>query len=275
MLIHELLPLVGDLKSVVEVSASGEALRELLRAPAAAAYRPYVPDGEKMDAGTVVVAFLGPKPETHIDAETVAPALRELPVGGRALLLLAWPVPELPYHRLLDELVTAGLQVLQVVPLDKVSRHGAHCAVVAARVDRLAPLRAHLTDTPVEVDGESPDLRALLRLTGEYVFEDLISRPLRRRLVETADRVKAQDERIRQLEKDLKSRDAAVAAAESRTAKARQELADLRGSTSFRVGTTVVQGARRPTRAIVSVPVGLVRIWRRRGPAGGRPGPGS
>lgn len=275
MLIQELLPLVGDLKSVVEVSGSGEALRELLRAPASAAYRQYVPDGEKMDAGTVVVAFLGPKPETQIDAEAIAPALRELPVGGRALLLLGWSVAELPYHRLLDELVTAGCQVLQVVPLDKVSRHGAHCAVVAARVDRLAPFRAHLTDTPVVVEGDAPDLRALLRLTGEYVFEDLISRPMRRKLVEAADRVREQDQRIRQLEKDLVSRDAAVAAAEGRVAKVRKELADLRASTSFRVGTTVVQGARRPTRAIVSVPVGLVRIWRKRGPAGGRPGTGS
>jgi hypothetical protein len=30
-----------------------------------------------------------------------------------------------------------------------------------------------------------------------------------------------------------------------------------------------VQGARRPGKAIVSVPVGLVRIWRKRGATGG------
>ncbi|OJF09470.1 hypothetical protein [Couchioplanes caeruleus] len=272
MLIQELLPLVGDAKTVVEVSDSGETLKELLRAPASSAYRKYVPGGEKMDPDTVVVAFVGPRPETHVDAETVAPALRELPVGGRALLLLGWAVPDLPYHRLLDELVTAGCQVLQVVPLDKVSRHGAHCAVLAARVDRLAPLRTHLSDTPVALDEETPDLRALLRLTGEYVFGDLLSRPLRRKLAETADRVKEQDERIRHLEKEIKARDAAVTAAESRVARARKEAADLRASTSFRVGATVVQGARRPTRAIVSVPVGLVRIWRKRDKSGGRPG---
>ncbi|MEU8608106.1 hypothetical protein AB0C29_08900 [Actinoplanes sp. NPDC048791] len=272
MLIHELLPLVGDVTTVVEVSENGQALRELLRAPAET-YRAYVPDGEKMDAGTVVTAFLGPKPEAHVDVETVAPALRELPVGGRALLLLGWPVPDLPYHRLLDELVAAGCQVLQVVPLDKVSRHGAHCAVVAARVDRLVPLRTHLTDTPVVFDGESPDLRALLRLTGEYVFQDLLSRPLRSQLADAADRIKAQDQRIRQLEKDVAARDATIAKAESRLARARNDIADLRASTPFRVGTTVVQGARRPTRGIVSVPVGLVRIWRKRGVPGGRPGP--
>ncbi|GAA3336040.1 hypothetical protein GCM10020358_06700 [Amorphoplanes nipponensis] len=275
MLIHELLPLVGDAQSVVEVSQSGDALRELLRAPAASAYRAYVPDGEKMDAGTVVVAFLGPKPEAHIDAETVAPALRELPVGGRALLLLGWPVPELPYHRLLDELVTAGLQVLQVVPLDKVSRHGAHCAVLAARVDRLAPLRTHLSDAPLDLAGEAPDLRALLRLTGEYVFGDLLSRPLRRNLAAAGDRIKEQDERIRALEKEIAARDATIAKAESRLARARNDLADLRASTTFRIGNTVVQGARRPTRGIVSVPVGLVRIWRKRGTPGERPGPQS
>lgn len=275
MLIHELLPLVGAVTTVVEVSPSGEALRELLRAPASAAYRSYVPDGEKMDAGTVVVAFVGPKPEAQIDAEAVAPALRELPVGGRALLLLGWPVPELPYHGLLDELVTAGCQVLQVVPLDKVSRHGAHCAVLVARVDRLAPLRPHLADTPVVLDDDTPDLRALLRLTGEYTFQELLSRPLRRKLADAGDRAEAQDERIRQLEQEIADRDATIAKAESRLARARNDIAELRASTPFRVGTTVVQGARRPTRAIVSVPVGLVRIWRKRGVTGGRPGPQS
>jgi hypothetical protein len=31
------------------------------------------------------------------------------------------------------------------------------------------------------------------------------------------------------------------------------------------VGNAMVQGARRPGRAIVSVPVGLIRVWRNRG----------
>jgi len=268
MLIRELLPLFDDLTTIVEVSATGEALREQLRAPEAAAYRPYAP-GEKMDAETVVVAFVGPKQGTHVDAETVAPALRELPVGGRALILLGWPLLDLPYHQVLEELVTAGFQVLQVIPIDNATGHGAHCGVVAARVDRLAPLRTHLSDGPVVVEGDAPDLRALLRMTGEYVFSDLISRPLRLQLAEASDRVKEQDKRIRQLEKELAT---TVTKADARVERARNDVANLRASTTFRVGNTVVQGARKPAKAIVSVPVGLVRIWRKRDVVEGRPG---
>ena len=38
----------------------------------------------------------------------------------------------------------------------------------------------------------------------------------------------------------------------------------MKASAAFQVGDTVVQGARKPGTAIVSVPVGLVRVWRRR-----------
>lgn len=281
MLTRELLPLFEDVTTIVEVSESGEALRESLRAPEETAYRAYT-TGEKLDTGTLLVAFLGPDPAAHVDAETVAPALRELPVGGRALLLLGWPVPALPYHRVLDELLAAGCQVLQVIPLDNASGNRPHCAVVAARVDRLAPLRTHLSDDPIVVDGDAPDLRALLRLTGEKVFSDLLDRPLRQKLAETADRVAEQKKRIQELEKDLAARDTTIAKAEQKIAKMESRLADarnditrLRASTAFRVGTTVVQGARRPGKAIVSVPVGLVRIWRKRGTPGGAGNPQS
>jgi hypothetical protein len=260
MLIRELLPLFDDVTTIVEVSATGEVLREQLRAPEEAAYRPYAP-GEKLDADTLLVGFVGPREGTQVEAEAIAPALRDLPVGGRAMILLGWPLLDLPYHQVLEELVTAGCQVLQVIPIDNAAGQGAHCAVVAARVDRLIPLRTHLSDAPIVAGGDAPDLRALLRLTGEYVFSDLLSRPLRLKLAEAGDRVKEQDKRIRQLEKELA---ATVAKADARVERARNDVASLRASTTFRVGNTVVQGARKPGKAIVSVPVGLVRIWRKR-----------
>ena len=256
MLIRELLPLFEDVTTIVEVSAGGDALQQQLRAPESVTYRPYAP-GEKLDTGTVVVAFLGPNPASHVDTEAVAPALQDLPVGGRALLLLGWPLLDLPYHQVLDVLGTAGCQVLQAIPLDNASGHRAHCAVVAARVDQLAPLRPYLSDEPIVLGGDPPDLRALLRLTGEKVFSDLRDRPLRGKLAEASDRVAEQNKRIQQLEKEL------AAARDKVTAKS-DEIAKLKTSTTFRVGTTVVQGARSPGKAIVSVPVGLARIWRKR-----------
>lgn len=268
MLVRELLPLFEDVTTIVEVSESGEALREPLRAPDGVAYRSYAAGG-KLDAATLVVASVGPESALHVEAAAIAPALRDLPVGGRAVLLLGWPVPDLPYHQVLDELIAAGCQVLQVIPLDNAAKQQVYCAVVAARVDRLLPLRPYLSDEPVVLDGATPDLRALLRLTGEQVFRDLLDRPLRHRLSTTAERVAEQDQRIAQLEKDLVARDAAVADAERRLAKALRDNEKLRASTVWQVGTTVVQGARRPGKAIVSVPTGLVRIWRQRGASDG------
>jgi hypothetical protein len=261
MLIQEILPLLGDTTEIVEVGDG--TLGELLRVPDGVAHRRFAADDTaKLESGSVVVGFVGPDQEKHSDAESVAPALRLLPVGGRVVLLLGWPIEELPYHVLLGPLVDADCQVLQVAPLEKAFRHGAHCVAIAARVERLAPLRTHLDETPIAVTGEEPSLRALLRLAAEYTFGDIVTRPARRNLVAFRDRNVEQAQRIRELEREVRDR---VTTAEKRLAVAERELARVRASAAFQVGATVVQGARKPGTAIVSVPVGLVRVWRRRG----------
>jgi hypothetical protein len=204
MLIQELLPLAGAATVLVEIGGNGT-VRELLQPPETVPVRPYDPDDTAgFPPGTVLGAFAGPDPEAHVEPDVLAPALRRLPVGGRVVVLLGWPIEDLPFHTLLGPLGDAGCQVLQAVPLDKASRHGAHCAVIAARVDHLAPLRTYLDDSPITLDGEGPDLRALLRLVGEHTFSDLVARPLRRRLAEQRDR-------IRQLETELRDREAGPA----------------------------------------------------------------
>ncbi|HEY3002805.1 MAG TPA: hypothetical protein VGJ44_10700 [Kribbellaceae bacterium] len=232
MLIHELLPLAGETASVVEVGPG--ALRDPLRVPEDVEHRRYGPDETApFDAGTVVVGLIGPDPDAHVNPDAVAPALRLLPVGGRAVLLLAWPVDELPYHLLLGPLVDADCQVLQVVPLDRVSRHGAHCAVLAARVARIAPPRAYLDDTPIALTGDEPALRTMLRLSAEYAFGDLVARALRRHLADARDRLDAQERRIRALELDLKARDERIEATERRLEATRDDLARMRAATAF------------------------------------------
>jgi hypothetical protein len=268
MLIKELPALAGDATTIIWVGGDrgADALRALLPVPEALRRLPYDPDEtHAFDVRTLLVAFVGPDPEAHVAPEELAAAVRRLPPGGRMVALLGWPVEELPYHVLLGPLVDAGCQVLQAVPLDKAIRHGAYCAVVAARVSHLAPLRTYLDDSPITLTGDEPDLRTLLRLAGEYTFGDLVSRPLRRRVAELRDKTAAQQQRIRHLEKEAQAREAKLAAAQQRLAAARDGMARLRSSTTFQVGDTMVQGARRPGRAIVSVPVGLVRVWRNRG----------
>jgi hypothetical protein len=232
MLIHELLPLAGETTSVVEVGTG--ALGDLLRVPEEVEHRRYAPDeSAPFDAGTVVVGLIGPKPDAHVEPDAVAPALRLLPVGGRAVLLLGWPVDELPYHLLLGPLVDADCQVLQVVPLDRVPRHGAHCAVLAARVTRIAPPRAYLDDTPIALTGDEPALPAMLRLSAEYAFGDLVARALRRHLDDARDRLDTQQQRIRALELDLKARDERIEATERRLEATRDDLARMRAATAF------------------------------------------
>lgn len=261
MLIQELLPLCGATTAVVEIG-DGK-LRELLRVPDDVPHRLFETATPVTD-GTTVVAFLGPDPGMQVAADAVAPALRLLPVGGRVVLLLGWPIEELPYHQVLGALVEADCQVLQVVPLDKARRHGAYCAVVAARVDRLAPPRGYLDDTPIALPGEEPTLRTLLRLAGEHAFGDAVARPVRRGLAEARDRNAELARRIRQLEGELQTRDERITAVQQDLAAAREDTARLRASTTYQVGSALVQGARRPTRAIVSVPAGLARVWRHR-----------
>jgi hypothetical protein len=265
MLIKELPALAGDATTIVW--AGGEKADDLLPSlfPGQDDVNrlPFEPgDTAAFDAKTLLIAFAGPDSDTHLTPEGLAATLGRLPAGGRALVLLGWPAETLPYHVLLGPIVDAGGQVLQAVPVDKAIRHGVHCAVVVARVSRLAPPRTYLDDSPITLTADEPDLRTLLRLAGEYTFNDLVSRPLRRRLAELDERDVAQKQRIRQLEKAAQSSDAKLAAAERRS---QERIARLEGSASYQVGNTMVQGARRPVRGIVSVPVGLVRVWRKRG----------
>ncbi|HWS33623.1 MAG TPA: hypothetical protein VN408_12880 [Actinoplanes sp.] len=271
MLIKEIPALVGEASTLVwagDESRATEVLKALLDGQDRIRRVSYDPDDTAMfDPGTLLVALAGP----DLDAGALAPALRRLPPGGWAVLLLGWPLDELPYHVLLEPLVDAKCQVLQAVPVDRANRHGVHGAVVAARVERLAPIRPYLNDSPISLDGAEPGLNTLLRLTGEYVFGDLTARPLRQQLADLKDRAEAQRERIRELEEAVRAGAAKAAGLDARhtamqksLTTAQERLAQVRSSTTFQVGHTIVQGARRPARALVSVPAGLFRAWRNR-----------
>lgn len=239
MRIKELLDIAGNSDTIV-VIGGGPNVRDILSVPESVTLQPYeAADTSAFGVDTTLVAFAGPDSDKDVEPGALGPALHRLPLGGRVIVLFGWPIEQLPYHALLGPLVDADCQVLQVMPLDKATRHGWHCAVVAARVDRLAPLRPYLDDTSVVLDGPEPDLRALLRLTAEYTFADLVARPTRQGLAELRDRDDAQRQRIRQMERELRERDA--------------ELERLRASKTYQVGDTIVRVPRR-----------LARAWRRR-----------
>ena len=181
----------GDLWRFLEVP---DRIRHVQRSPQQAAEHDAA-------AGTVVLAFVGPPLLASAEPDNLAPVLRRLRPGARAILLIGWPIAELPYHRLLGPLVDARCQLTAVVPLDRPSVHGAHCALVIECVNKILPPRAYLTDIPTSADPDQPsvegvdDLRTLLRIVNEHVLGDLVARPLRKRLLELehadAERAKA------------------------------------------------------------------------------------
>src|SRR6185503_16076619 len=104
--------------------------------------RSWSPDAGPADPGALVVVLLGPDPARHLDPDGLPAVLSGLRPGARTVLLCAWPVASLPYHRLLPPLVGARCQVREAVPVERSPVAGVECAVVAARVDALLPMRA-------------------------------------------------------------------------------------------------------------------------------------
>ncbi len=265
MRIQELLPVyLGGASEVIEVGLDGVDLWPHLPVPEGATVRHRkrgVDDAGNLELGpgTLLVSLLGPSRTAHLDPDALAPVLRRLQPGVRSLLLLGWPIAELPYHRLLGPLVDGGCQVVEALPLDRLAAFGGvHGALVVECVDKLAPLRAYLTDIPTQpgaATGPGPDavdeLRTVLRVANEYVLGDLVARPMRSRLTELTARVAEQDTRIRQLERQLTA---------------------IRTSATFQIGNVVVENMRHPVRAVIVLPRDLARMWRvrrsRRRPTG-------
>jgi hypothetical protein len=228
-------------------------------------------DAGKLDLedGGLVASVLGP---TQLDPEALAPALGALPVGGTVLLLLGWPVADLPYHRLLGPLGGASCQVVDTVPLEGAAvTAGLHAAVIVRRVERLTEPRSYLVGVGPGRDAEpepAADLRTALRIANEHALADMVARPLRARLADLERELVARDTRLRDAQRSLIK-------AQTRVARLEARLIDLRASATFRVGQAVIQGARNPARGVVGVPRDLARIWRDRGTRRGQPPAGT
>ena len=264
MLVRELLPLLTGADRLVDLTPEGADLTGHLMIPddrhhrvdlSAAAAEPYRP-------GDVLVAAIGPG---LIEPDDLAPALAALPTGGRVLLLSTWPAADLPYHRLLDPLGAASMQVTDAVPLSQTSRHGLYVALLATRVTEPLPPRAYLMDLdrPPDAPGEV-GLRTLLRMANEHVLGEMVARPVRRRMREQDIELAESHAELAALRIERDALHHRLSVSEKDKAKLHRQLAALQTSASFRVGRTFVDGVKHPARAVVSVPRGLSQIWRTR-----------
>jgi FkbM family methyltransferase len=287
MFISELLPMVGGIREVVDVTPEPADLLRQLRLPEGLRHERYdLATAEKLELGpgSLLVALLGSETPEHTDPDDLAPVLRRMQPRAHALMLTASPATELPRPQLLDLLVDGCCQLVAAAPIDEADRHGVRSALLIERVDALAPPHAYPTDFRSEDHGRrTPDdepldeLRATLRTANERLLGDLSLWP-QRRVVELGRRVGELDRELAERDSLLAEREARIAKLE-RLAAEREErlresdrqlarvgrwLAALQSSTTFQTGQLVVEGFRNPAKAVLTVPVGFARLWRAR-----------
>ncbi|SCG76604.1 hypothetical protein [Micromonospora inositola] len=210
---------LSGVREVVDASREGVDLAGRYHLPADVRHRRCA----IADAGALVgtpdrllVGLLGPKPSVHLNPREVAEALTAAAPGTRAVLLLAWPVDQLPAHLLVGPLVAARCQIVDAIPLSTAGIRGVSAALIAQRVDRPLPPRGHLVDMTVERRAAHPlpepvdELRTMLRMANEHQLTGLVTRSVRRRLQALEDEVEQQrrviaerDDRLAALEGEL------------------------------------------------------------------------
>ncbi|MBA2949514.1 hypothetical protein [Streptomyces himalayensis] len=225
---------------------------------------------EDIDAGQLVVMSYGPNPNLHGDEAACLAVLERMRPGGRGVILFGHRGTELTYHRLLDHLVTHRCQVLRVSVLGYTHLQA---GAVFACTEELLPLHDWF-GIPAPSDG----FATALRMAGECVFSDFVSRSLRARTLDqectaeetaraldgarsdgTAEQLAAMTRERAQLASRLRGARDRVALLEAR-------VAMLEASTSLKVGRALVATARSPRREMVRLPGELYRMWRGRGP---------
>lgn len=257
MLVRELLPMVKDIARVVDVSPGEPDLRRHLMPPGDMPYSTADAPGAAVTPDTLLVCRIGP----HIPAGDLVPVLRDLPVGARVLMLAGWTPEEIPLPQVLGPLGEGRCQMTDAVPVDRSHRHGLRVALFAERVDELQPPRAYETD---RTDDGSPALAVQLWTANRLVLGDLAAGPMRRRVSELDDRVAALEAELAAAHEDAAALRADLAERDKDLAKARRRVRTLESSPTFRLGRTLVDGARHPGRAVVTVPRDLAKIWQDR-----------
>ncbi|WP_431968431.1 hypothetical protein [Actinacidiphila sp. bgisy160] len=268
-------PHLDGVTEVVDTTGGGIPLGPYLHLPEGVRLRLSPPgDQDPVGEGRLALLGYGPDPARHGDEAACLAALRRMRPGGKGLIVFGHTSAELPYHRLLDALVAHRCQVLRAAGLDYLHLHG---GAVFTCTEALLPL---LDPAGRPVPGGDT---IALRLAGEYVLAEFVSRAERARVLELERRHEEDRRALEALQHDGTDGEGAAAvtrerdrlAAELRRARERIGVLEarvvmLQGSTSLRVGQALVSAARSPLRGSARLPRELYGMWRGRG-RGGRP----
>ncbi|MGK5529917.1 hypothetical protein [Streptomyces sp. URMC 129] len=272
-LMNLLLPHLDGVTTVLDATGGGLDIKPYLHLPDGVKLRP--DDGESpIGNGTLMLLSYGPEPGLHGDPEDCRRLLGRMRPGGRGLLVFGYRSAELPYHRLLDDLVRNRCQVLRATSLDYLHLHG---GAVLAHARELLPPYDDASGSPLP-DGTAANA---LRMSDEYVLADFVSRALRVRLLDLeaareadAQTLEAARDQQTRLAETVRERDrlaAALSQARKRLGVLEARVEMLQGSASLRVGQALVAAARDPVRGAARLPRDLYGLWRgrRRGAASG------
>jgi FkbM family methyltransferase len=246
MLLRELLPLAKDVARVVDVSPATVNLRRPLAVPYGMPHVKADPAdlaGTELTGDTLLVFFDGPQEGT----DALRPALRALPGGAKVLVLVGWTPEEYPYRLAPGLLADGGCRLIDAVPVEQSGLYGVHLALIAERVDSA---------------GEAPEAPATT--ADEHLLGELVAQLMRRRVRELDDRVAELQKESAATRDSVKALRAELADRNKALANARRRAKTLESSASYRVGRTLVDGAKHPGKAVVSVPMNLTKIWRSR-----------
>ncbi len=252
MRLVDLVGRVSGVRTVIDTSTGTLDLRPYLHLPDDVDLIRDHGDGD-IGPGALALVVLGPDRRLHGEETDLRRALRRLQPGAHALIALGYPSAELPYHRMLDDLVAARSQVLAAASLDY----------------------THLPVGLLAAPTESTDPR----LANGYLLADCVARGLRARLLdleEAAARGRDAESAIvaaqhaeHQLARVVRERDAAsqtLQRTRDRVGVLEARVAMLEESTSLKVGRALVAAARRPGRGTARLPHALYGLWRGRGP---------
>jgi len=251
-------PYEGGLRRILDETPAGiDVRRHLFTSDAIDYIRAGSGSVGPVPAGTIVLTALGPDRKEHGDPTYAGAVIARLEPGARAIVLFGWKPDELPYHRILDVLAEHRCQVLQVAPLELGSL-GA--AAVIERVDSLKEPRDPLGEPMIVEVGEGLDQLSIgLRIANESGFLACADRYLRAALVNGSRSVSegGLDSYRTRLDSQLKERDARILQLE-------KQVRMYEASGALKLGRVLAAAGRSP-RALVHLPLDLLRIWRSRG----------
>ncbi|MBA4864722.1 hypothetical protein H1V43_25895 [Streptomyces sp. PSKA54] len=258
-------PHLDGIRTVVDATGGALRMEPYLHLPEGVALRH---GAQPVGEGELVLLSYGPAPAMHGTEADCLAVLQRMRPGGRGLIVFGHREAELPYHRLLDALVAHRCQVLRAASLDYVHLHA---GAVFARTDELLPSHDWFGH-PVPSDG----LPTALRIAGEYVLADLVSRSLRARVLDLEraageaghTRDTARDDglaaRLAAAEREKEQLATSLRRARDRVGLLESRVSMLEGSTSLRVGRALVAAARSPGRGGARLPGELYELWRAR-----------